>query len=92
MTLNIDRKTARLSGQVSVEDAEALFDWLRSTPKAKLDLKACTHLHAANLQVLMATRPTIAHWPADTDLANWLRRALATPDKERPHGQDHPDR
>ena len=38
----------------SVEEAEALREWLGKTQFATVDLTACTHLHTANLQVLMA--------------------------------------
>lgn len=76
MGIHYEKKLARLSGVVSVEDAEGLFDWLTRTPKGKLELKACTHLHAANLQVLMALSPAIVAWPENRDLADWLKASL----------------
>ena len=60
----------------SVEEAEPLLEWLQKKPYAKIDLAACAHLHTANLQVLMAARPGIASWPADTELRAWLEAAL----------------
>jgi hypothetical protein len=76
MGIEYTKKAARLSGFVSVEEAEGLLEWLQANPKGKLDLADCQHLHAANLQVLMVARPNIAAWPENTDLALWLRHAL----------------
>jgi hypothetical protein len=41
---------------VSVEDAEDLLQWCQKNPRAKADFSTCLHLHAANLQVLLAWR------------------------------------
>ena len=76
MCIEYDEKTARLMDFVSVEDAETLLEWLQGTPVGQLDLAACTHLHAANLQVLMAAKAQIAVWPDNADLALWLKGAL----------------
>lgn len=58
------------------EDAEALLEWLHKTPKGRIDLAECTHLHPANLQVLMAAKCRIAATPHDKTLADWLHTAL----------------
>jgi len=76
MAIEYEDQTARLSGFIGVEDAEGLLDWLQSHPKGCVDLADCAHLHAANLQVLMAAAPAIAAWPAEADLAAWLGSAL----------------
>ena len=76
MSIEYMKKAVRLTGFVSVEEAEGLLEWLQANPKGKVDLAACSHLHAANLQVLMAAKPNIAAWPENADLALWLRRAL----------------
>ncbi len=60
----------------SVEEAEALLERLQMSPHATVDLAACTHLHTANLQVLMAARPVIATWPENIELRAWLEGAL----------------
>ena len=78
MAIEFAKKSARLTGFVSVEEAEGLLEWLQTRPRARLDLSACTHLHAANLQVLMAAKAFIAVWPDNADLARWLRGALET--------------
>jgi hypothetical protein len=59
-----------------VEEAESLLEALQKKPVAKVDLAACTHLHTANLQVLMAARPCIDSWPRDLDLRTWLETVL----------------
>ena len=60
----------------SVEEAEALLEWLQKTSNSTVDLAACTHLHTANLQVLMAARPAITSWPENIELRAWLEVAL----------------
>ncbi|MBK1720697.1 hypothetical protein [Thiocystis violacea] len=64
---------------VGVEDAEALLEWLQKKRTAKVDLSACTHLHPANLQVLMASKPAVQAWPADAPLRAWLEPILTAP-------------
>lgn len=76
MSIEYERNTAKLSDIVGVEDAEGLLEWLQTHPKGKIDLFDCKHLHAANLQVLMAVRPEIVAWPKNTDLRTWLQGAL----------------
>ncbi|MBG7621617.1 hypothetical protein I5R65_19275 [Herbaspirillum sp. AP02] len=56
----------------SGEDAEALLGWLQDRPQAKLDLRDCTHIHPATLQVLLATQVEIRDWPQELSLRGWL--------------------
>jgi hypothetical protein len=74
------------TGLIGVEDAEILLEWLIQHPGGRVDLSACTHLHAANLQVLMAAQPKITAWPNHEALADWLRAALTQ--EEGTHVQD----
>jgi anti-anti-sigma regulatory factor len=67
------------AGTLSVEDAEALQQLLLANPEAALDLAACTHLHSACLQVLMAADARVAAWPAKPALALWLHSSLNQP-------------
>jgi hypothetical protein len=76
MAIEYKKNRAVLSEVVGVEAAEALLEWLQKNSAADVDLAACTHLHPANLQVLMAARPVIAAWPADGGLAGWLQSAM----------------
>lgn len=76
MPFEAKKTTLVASELLSVEDAELLLEWLLKHPRGRLDLTACTHLHAANLQVLLAARPKIAAWPQHPTLATWLQAAL----------------
>lgn len=78
MTITYKRNTAVFDDTVSVEDAEDLLQWLQKHPKGKADLSGCSHLHAANLQVLMANRTPVLAWPHDDTLKTWLTAALET--------------
>ena len=79
MAIEYKKNLAVFSDVVSVEDAEALLEWLQKKSAAHVDLSACTHLHPANLQVLMAAKPAISAWPIDIGLAAWLKSALSVP-------------
>lgn len=65
-------KVARLEQDCGAEDAETLLEWLLAHPAGKVNLKYCTRLHAAILQVLLACRADISHWPDDQALAGLL--------------------
>ena len=76
MGIEYKKALATFTENVSVEEAEGLLDWLLKNPKGKINLAACTHIHAANLQVLMMVKPTISNEPKDADLQKWLIWAL----------------
>jgi hypothetical protein len=77
MAMTYKRNTAHFADTVGVEEAEAFLAWLHEHPKPKLDLAACTHIHAAQLQVLMAAGVPITKWPRDTAFTAWLKSALS---------------
>lgn len=77
MGIEYKKSTAIFDENVTVEDAEGLLDWLIKNPKGKINLNACKHIHAANLQVLMAVKPAIANESKDADLQTWLNVALS---------------
>jgi hypothetical protein len=77
MAMTYKRNVACFSDTVGIEEADAFLAWLHEHPKAKLDLAACTHIHAANLQILMAARLPVAKWPQDAELEAWLKPALS---------------
>lgn len=85
MPIVFKKKLAVFNDVASVEEAEDLLEWLQKNPAAKVDLSACTHLHPANVQVLMAARCTVAAWPGDTALSAWLESSLKSV-KERDNG------
>jgi hypothetical protein len=72
MAIEYKKSLAVFTEFVGVEEAENLLQWLLKNPKGKINLAACEHIHAANLQVLMAIKPIVAAWPADEDLQRWL--------------------
>jgi len=76
MPIEFKKNQAVFREVVSVEEAEGLLGWLQKKSSAKVDLTACTHLHPANLQVLMAATPRIASWPKDANLRAWLETVL----------------
>lgn len=76
MAIEYTKTQAVFNDVVSVEEAEGLLEWLQNKFAARVDLAACTHLHTANLQVLMAAKPIISAWPADAGLSLWLQSAL----------------
>ena len=79
MAMTYKRNVARFSDTVGVDEAETFLSWLHDHPRPKLDLTACTHIHAALLQVLMASRLPIAKWPNQAALTTWLKSALSLP-------------
>lgn len=76
MPIEYRKKDVLLREVVSVDDAEALLEYLQKKPAARVDLSACTHVHPANLQVLLAAKARVAHWPTDADLRAWLQSVL----------------
>ncbi|MBK1693192.1 hypothetical protein CKO09_00340 [Chromatium weissei] len=76
MPFEIKKTTLIAAELLTVEDAESLLEWLLKHPRGRLDLTACIHLHAANLQVLLAARPKIAAWPQYAPLSTWLHTVL----------------
>lgn len=66
-----------VQGKAPVEDAEPLLAHLRAVPGRTVDLSACEHLHAAVVQVLLATRPQLAGEIGDTFARTWLGPLLA---------------
>jgi len=78
MPILFNKKQAVFQDVANVEEAEGLLEWLQTNPKATIDLAACTHLHSANLQVLMAHKARVASWPLDPSLRAWLESTLTT--------------
>ncbi|MFP8968366.1 hypothetical protein ACKC9G_17420 [Pokkaliibacter sp. CJK22405] len=76
MPIHYKKKVAHLQGEISVEEAENLWQWLNEANKPGLNLSKCEHLHTANLQVLLACRPAITHWPENAELTAWLKPVL----------------
>jgi hypothetical protein len=71
------KKHAALEGYVTVEDAEALANWLRDQNAPAVHLGKCDQVHGAVLQVLLALGPRISAPPPDPRLAAALAGASA---------------
>lgn len=77
MPIAYKKNHALFSDIASVDEAEGLLEWLlKKAAAAKVDLGACTHMHPANLQVLIAAKSHIVVWPSDADLRAWLETVL----------------
>lgn len=76
MAIIYKKNKAIFTDIVGVDEAEALLAWLHKYPKGKIDLSSCSHLHAANLQVLMAAQPAVTAFPSDRFFAGWLTSVL----------------
>lgn len=66
------KKHAALEDIVTVEDAEALQEWLKKQSKPAVNLSKSQHVHAAVVQVLLALRPSIVGEVPDP----WMAKAL----------------
>jgi hypothetical protein len=75
MTIRYLKKHAALEGVVTVDDAEALAQWLLRQAKPAVHLGRCEHVHASVLQVLLALRPKVVAPPVDPRLAGALGTA-----------------
>lgn len=72
MPIRYDGAVARFDGSCTVEEALPLVDWLEGTVAARVDLAACTGLHTALFQVLLAARPAVEAPPDDPFLKRWI--------------------
>jgi len=76
MPIQFQENLALFCDAASGEEAEGLLEWLQKRPSAKADLSACSHLHPANLQVMLAAGTRVAAWPKDSSLSAWLKTIL----------------
>jgi hypothetical protein len=76
MPITYQGDRAVFDDHVAVDDAESLLQWTQQHAVPVADLSQCTHLHPANLQVLMAARVPVRAWPADACFAAWLATVL----------------
>ncbi len=76
MPLSLRESSATLSGVIAVDDVEKLVAWLRATPKGRVNLRNCTHMHTGAFQALWLFRPKISVAPADPFLATQVHPLL----------------
>ncbi len=69
-------KVARIEQDGTAEDAEPLLEWMLAHPKGKINLKYCSSLHSAIVQVLLALQPEISAWPENESLSNLLHASV----------------
>lgn len=69
MPLELRETSAILSGLVNVDEVEQLTAWLRATPKARVSLRHCNHLHTGAFQAMLRFQPKITAAPTDAFLA-----------------------
>lgn len=77
MPLRFGSGEVALTDSCGAEDALELADWLAKEHQPKADLRACSHLHAAVLQTLLAYKPVLSAPPVDPFLLRWVVPALA---------------
>ncbi|CAM8626506.1 hypothetical protein MCEMSEM22_00325 [Comamonadaceae bacterium] len=77
MTIDYRDSDVVFTDIVGVEDAEVLLAWLQAHGVAQADFSGCSHIHPANLQVLMAAQVRVAAWPAAGPLDTALRSAFS---------------
>lgn len=71
MTIRRVDDAVLLDDVCTVEDAEVLTQELQAGA-AVIDWTACTHLHTACLQVILAAGRPVRGTPANPELARWL--------------------
>jgi hypothetical protein len=77
LPLELHDTSATLSGVVTVDEVEPLTAWLRATPKARISLRRCNHLHTGAFQALLRFRPKVTAAPTDAFLAAQVLPLLA---------------
>lgn len=79
MPIRYEQSVAVFDGAATVEEAGDLAAWLMVVPARGVDLAACTVMHAAVLQCMMALRPKVVSAPHSETLARWLAPVLSLP-------------
>jgi hypothetical protein len=80
MPIEYKKNQAHFLDVATVEEAEPLLTWLQERKAPKVHLNLCTHMHSANLQVLMAAKDLkIVSWPEDQRFRAWLEGSLFAP-------------
>lgn len=78
MTVRRDGDIVRLEGDVRVDEAETLTALLQADPTRPVDLSACTGLHTAVAQALIAFRARIRGASPDPFVDQMLAPAVIT--------------
>jgi hypothetical protein len=78
MSVVVNEDVIRLAGRCRVEDAETLHAALQAHSGRGIDLRDCTSLHTALVQLLLIAAPPVREPPQDAALARWLMPLLET--------------
>jgi hypothetical protein len=81
---------ATLSGVVTVDEVEQLATWLRATPRARVNMRRCNHLHTGAFQAMLRFRPKVTVAPTDPFLAVRVLPLLEGGSGSSRTGSDHP--
>jgi hypothetical protein len=76
MALIFGEETIQIDGVCGVDEAMPLLEFLQTHDAAQVDMRTCTHLHAAALQVLMVAAVRVAVLPEEEFLSRWLTPML----------------
>jgi len=72
MPIQLGKRTATLSGAITIEEVEPLAAWLRETRRPTVNLRRCTLMHTAILQALLSARAVVSVSPANEFLRLWI--------------------
>jgi hypothetical protein len=78
MPLIFGEDTVQIDGVCGVDEAMPLLEFLQAHGAARIDMRTCTHLHSAALQVLMVAALRVAVPPEEEFLSRWLTPMLGT--------------
>ncbi|MBW9091663.1 hypothetical protein JNB91_28125 [Rhizobium wenxiniae] len=70
MTVQVDEKAIRLTGQCGVEEVETLVGYMYRHPDLHIDLSAATTIHTAIWQALMVFRPNLIGFPVSSSTSD----------------------
>jgi hypothetical protein len=76
MALIFSDDVVQIDGVCGVDEAMPLLEFLQTHGEARVDMRTCTHLHSAALQVLMVVAARVAVLPEEEFLARWLTPIL----------------
>jgi len=72
MALRMDGDRLHMEGECGVEEALELLGHMAGLTPPEVDLRRCTHMHTALVQVLAACGTVPCVPPEDAFLARWL--------------------
>lgn len=84
MPVELRETTAYAAGDVGIENAEALDEWLANGTVDAVDVSEVTHLHGAVLQLLLHHRPPVFGVPKDRFTAQLLSGLSGAGSESRP--------